>query len=410
MSPSRSLSLAAASMHHMLLGSPAVLPGQENLCRGQHPIHLMRTAVQRQPWGRWRRLLLRLFVSNFLRSAQELMESTRMPQLRDARRLQHRRERLEKEALRLAVQEQLVIREAASSSAPPQADLTTAREEDRVRPRACVKGHGKYLIPCLEKSIHCSHAETSHGANKYGTFHKCAQCRQTQRMPLTSVTELHVWNQTLVFIPDAFYDKKNTNKATKEKKNPEEESPSSPPKRSTAYKSRAKPVPLPRTPQDQVKDELDEVDEQQTSWHDVMASEILSLNTSAQSFNIGEDVWMQGVPRQAHQQDCHLCPAGEQGMLTLHRHMPTQKLIWKCDNPACRMNWSAIANQVEPAHGTYLCFRCNRQEILVINGDPDPQSAELQCTWEPCSQQAFMFEMDLAYKKMGPFSIEKLQN
>lgn len=140
----------------------------------------MRTAVQRQPWGRWRRLLLRLFVSNFLRSAQELMESTRMPQLRDARRLQHRRERLEKEALRLAVQEQLVIREAASSSAPPQADLTTAREEDRVRPRACVKGHGKYLIPCLEKSIHCSHAETSHGANKYGTFHKCAQCHLRQ--------------------------------------------------------------------------------------------------------------------------------------------------------------------------------------------------------------------------------------
>ena len=139
----------------------------------------MRRAVQSQPWGRWRRLLLRLFVSSFLRSTQELMEVTRMPQLRDARRLQTRREKLEKEALRLAVQEQLVIKEAASSSTPAQGVLTTARDEDRLRPRACVMGSGKYMGPvatlvaaALGLQFPAVHAG-AHGSYQDATAQRC---------------------------------------------------------------------------------------------------------------------------------------------------------------------------------------------------------------------------------------------
>ena len=58
-----------------------------------------------------------------------------------------------------------------------------------------------------------------------------------------------------------------------------------------------------------------------------------------------------------------------------------------------------VENQVQSANGTYLCFRCNRQEMLMINNDLNPENTEMQCTYEPCSQQAFLFEMDLAYKK-----------
>ena len=62
-------------------------------------------------------------------------------------------------------------------------------------------------------------------------------------------------------------------------------------------------------------------------------------------------------------------------------------------------DWSMVENQVQSANGTYLCFRCNRQEMLMINNDLNPENTEMQCTYEPCSQQAFLFEMDLAYKK-----------
>ena len=147
----------------------------------------MRRAVQSQPWGRWRRLLLRLFVSSFLRSTQELMEVTRMPQLRDARRLQTRREKLEKEALRLAVQEQLLIKEAASSSTPAQGVLTTARDEDRLRPRACVMGSGKYMGPvatlvaaALGLQFPAVHAG-AHGSHQDATAQRCPPLTDTAR-------------------------------------------------------------------------------------------------------------------------------------------------------------------------------------------------------------------------------------
>ena len=82
----------------------------------------------RLQWGRWRRLLLRFFTSIFLRGWQIFMEVIRFPQLRDARRLQMRREQLEKQTYELQKQEQKMVAIAAATSSmstPGQLNICT---------------------------------------------------------------------------------------------------------------------------------------------------------------------------------------------------------------------------------------------------------------------------------------------
>ena len=161
-----------------------------------------------RPWVRWRRLLLRLLVSICLQAKQLFMQLTRQPQLRQVRQLQKRREHLEQQALSLAQQGQKMMAEASSGSTmPAQGYLNVSRPEDRVRPMACIRGRGRYLVPELEKSPHCAHLKTTHGANRILSYQRCDQCGQEQQMPLTPLQDLQHWNDTLVYVKCAFFEK-----------------------------------------------------------------------------------------------------------------------------------------------------------------------------------------------------------
>ena len=94
----------------------------------------------------------------------------------------------------------------------------TPHQEDRVRPRACIRGRGRYLVPELEPSPHCTHGKTSHGANKHCSYHRYDQCGQEQTMPLTPLQDLQHWNDTLVYVKCAFFDAATKKLETKTKK------------------------------------------------------------------------------------------------------------------------------------------------------------------------------------------------
>ena len=125
----------------------------------------------------------------------------------------------EQRAFQLAQEEQRVPAEAhVTTPSALTGSLAMARREERVRPLAMVKGQGRFLVPALEPSPGCTHpeAEVKHAANRVLSWQECNQCQQKQIMPLTPITELHNWNQNLVYIPDVFYDVRK--KSTKSKK------------------------------------------------------------------------------------------------------------------------------------------------------------------------------------------------
>jgi hypothetical protein len=78
-------------------------------------VHFRMPVAIHQLWARWR-LLLRLCTWDFLRCWQVTMEVARAPQLRSARQLQVRRERLEREALKLQEEQHVISQTAASAS------------------------------------------------------------------------------------------------------------------------------------------------------------------------------------------------------------------------------------------------------------------------------------------------------
>ena len=94
-----------------LLLARRVKPGRQRPCQiGKQPLERMHNSRLR--WAQWRRLLLRLFSCISLQGWQTMMEVVRTPQLRCARQLQARRERLEKEAHKLMQEEQSVMAQA----------------------------------------------------------------------------------------------------------------------------------------------------------------------------------------------------------------------------------------------------------------------------------------------------------
>lgn len=156
-------------------------------------------------WARWRRLLLRLYTYVSLQVHQCMLEVCRAPQLRQVRRLQQQRKSLERRVHELHQAEQKITAEAAASSTTPTGTLKISSGEDRHRPLACIKGRGKYLVPMLEPSPDCTHPDTKHGANKYLTWAKCNKCMQEQKMPLTTLDQLQMWNERMVYIRSDFY-------------------------------------------------------------------------------------------------------------------------------------------------------------------------------------------------------------
>lgn len=290
-----------------------------------------------------------------------------------------------------------------------------------------VKGKGQYLVPELEMSPDCQRSVTKHGANRMQTWQMCTTCGQKQEMPLTPLTELHKWNDTLIYVPDPFYDK------LKKKKNKmsgkEEESVSSAsqipsPSTTTPVATGARPKfkaapallqqaqrmtaaktpPMKKEMKSEVKDEVEEVAPTrrrrpytEDSWCDVVANDILE---QAQTVYIGDETMdMEGVIGPAHSQPCQDCGQGE---VVLHRHLPDMKLFWKCDNQRCQMAQHPEMNgQTQVAYGVQLCPRCHRNELLQINDAQNPEDIELQCTHDPCSLQIYFFELDHAYEQMG---------
>lgn len=394
---------------------------------GQPTGRWMVTASQR--WARWRRLLLRLLASAALQCWQIFQEVLRTPQLREVRRIQQRRQRLEEQALLLAQQEQRVLSEAKDSapSLMTSGQLTTARREERVRPLAMVKGNGKYLVPALEPSPMCSHHLTKHGANRILCYHECTECLQRQTMPLTPLTELHHWNNHLCFIPDPFYDKKDPKSKTKAKNQKvESSSPSDSstplmaqtPKaaaasmtsaRLTAYKSRARPM----ANKIEIKEEdvLDQDMNGANSWCDVVANQLLRFGREqeeAEAAMIGDPhEAMAQILSEALSQSCDNCQTGE---VMLHRHSPSMNLLWKCDNSQCSLHWGQLNDAVHPAVGTILCPRCHSREMLEIAPGMSPEDQEMQCMDEQCGLAAYMFEIPTAYARIGRFNTNLLVN
>ena len=172
--------------------------------------------------------------------------------------------------------------------------------------------------------------------------------------------------------------------------------------RAMAYKSKARPPMV----KQEIKQDLDEIREDQNSWCDVVADDLLKMGQTAAMIG-DQDVAMVEIQRQAHSQSCDVCHTG---MVTLCRHVPSMNLLWKCDNMRCDHHWGDLNDHVQPAYGTMICPRCNSKEMLVIKDSPNPEDVEIQCMEEQCGLAAFLFEMPVAYARMGRFNINLLHN
>lgn len=169
-----------------------------------------------------------------------------------------------------------------------------------------------------------------------------------------------------------------------------------------AYKSKARPPMV----KQEIKQDLDEIREDQNSWCDVVADDLLKMGQTAAMIG-DQGVAMVEIQRQAHSQSCDVCHTG---MVTLCRHVPSMNLLWKCDNMRCDHHWGDLNDHVQPAYGAMICPRCNSKEMLVIKDSPNPEDVEIQCMEEQCGLAAFLFEMPVAYAKMGRFNINLLHN
>jgi hypothetical protein len=352
--------------------------------------HMLPARLQ---WGRWRRLLLRFFTSTFLRGWQIFMEVVRTPQLREARRLQTRREQLEKQIYDLQQQEQrMVATAAATSSMSTTGQLNIARREERQQPLACIMGRGKYLVPQLEASPQCPHSKTTHGANRMMSYQRCLDCQQEQQMPLTPLKDLQHWNHNLAFLQTDFL-KRMVNLELEKKKQEATGSLGAQPKglakaqpksvaKATAVKSRAQPVPTLIEPKDE---------EEETF-----------LN-NAVFIGDEEDMVMEQYTNPPPHQPCSRC---QRGLVSLMRDTANQQLVWNCNNPACAFCCPDVNDILEPAQGVFLCPQCQAAELLPISVGDQPDETQLQCC--NCGQAIYMFEMALVYSRLGRFQEEKL--
>ena len=319
---------------------------------------------------------------DFLRNWQIMMEVVRTPQLRSARQLQMRRERLEREVHALHQEEQKVLAQAASSTSSmatsSMGQMNVARREDRVRPLACIMGKGKYLVPALEPSPQCAHKQVTHGANRMMSYQRCLDCQQEQKMPLTPLQDLHHWNTNLAFLKEDFFKKLCNQELTKRGLGAKA--------KTTAVKSRPKTKATVKT---EIKEEENEFEQQA-----VILDE--------------QDAWMtsmETLDHPAHQQPCSYCQPGQ---VTLHRMQMTNQLVWKCNNPRCDLFYAETMHQMEEARGVFLCPQCQAEEMVPISTTQNPEETEVQCLGGDCNMTMYLFEMAMVYGRMGMFNTDRL--
>ena len=265
------------------------------------------------------------------------MEVARVPQLRDVRRIQHKRERLEGQILELQQQEQRAIASAAVTTPMPGSGyLSVAKREDRQQPLACIKGRGKYLVPMLEPSPQCPHEQTTHGANRLMSYQTCKSCKQSQQMPLVPIQDLQVWNQQMAFHSTEFLKRLL--------KTDVKDAPA------TSSKARAKP-------------------------------KAGSVREPVEIY-IGQDEDLEmEVVNNALTQPCTRCLRGQ---VVLCRRQLDHELTWNCNNPQCEKGCADPQRHLEPAHGIFLCPECQAAEVIKIRGvqDQDETWQCMECTYQ----------------------------
>ena len=271
----------------------------------------------------------------------------------------------------------------------------------------------------------CSHHMSKHGANRLMSYHECTECKQRQTMPLTPVTELHSWNNTLCYIPDPFYQKtaakskaKGSKQETASASSPEQQDKHSPlttptvstmSTRRTACKTRVQPFAPPRRVKEEEIAPMDQDFVGADSWHDVVANQILRHgNEAVEPAMIGDPhAALEMLLHEALSQSCDTCHQGE---VVLHRRSPSMHLLWKCDNPNCPHHWGQLEESVKPAVGVLICPRCQSKEMLQIAPGDEAENEEIQCMDENCNLAAYLFEMPTAYAKIGRFNVNLLSN
>ncbi|CAK9018157.1 unnamed protein product [Durusdinium trenchii] len=254
------------------------------------------------------------------------MQLTRQPQLRQVRQLQKRREHLEQQALSLAQQEQKMAEASSGSTMPAQGYLNVSRPEDRVRPMACIRGR-----------------------------------------------DLQHWNDTLVYVKCAFFEKATerleAKVAAKEKARGTSAKSSSTlqptakktsaravgtssmtgTSKTTATKSRSRPLVKEETPDEWLVCKEEE--------QEMAAFEAFIGDTEMETGPLDPLV-------QTHTQHCSLCRLG---MAILYIHTPTQRLYWKCDRDNCSIRWANLDATSEMAVGVLLCPHCQTHQMLHLD-------------------------------------------
>ena len=306
---------------------------------------------------------------------------------------------------------------SSGSTMPAQGYLNVSRPEDRVRPMACIRGRGRYLVPELEKSTHCAHLKTTHGANRILSYQRCEQCGQEQQMPLTPLQDLQHWNDTLVYVKCAFFEKATerleAKVAAKEKARGTSAKISSTlqptakktsaravgtssmtgTSKTTATKSRSRPLVKEETPDEWLVCKEEE--------QEMAAFEAFIGDTEMETGPLDPLV-------QTHTQHCSLCRLG---MAILYIHTPSQRLYWKCDRDNCSIRWANLDATSEMAVGVLLCPHCQTHQMLhldVPSNSPEDET-EIQCTNTECNLAMYMFELPLVMQKMGAFDLRRLQ-
>ena len=115
------------------------------------------------------------------------------------------------------------------------------------------------------------------------------------------------------------------------------------------------------------------------------------------------DITMENPPRN---QESTICQRGLQVLMT---NAETHRLLWNCNNQECVLHCQDQEEQLLPAQGVLLCFKCNAAEMMPISATDDPQETQVQCVNQNCRQTAYLFELPLVYSRMGRFRIEKLE-
>eukprot|EP00439_Symbiodinium_sp_Y106_P086029 s529_g30.t2 len=292
-----------------------------------------------------------------LHAMSALMEMTREPHLRVARRLAIRRERMEQRAMLLQQQENFILAKAKAEKREPTRSYLPDDAGDLLRPRAQHIGRSKFLAPVLRSSPTCQHVKVSHGANAQWAWAKCEQCGSVEQIPKLTPDQMQEWNTVMVYQKPGQED----GEATEEGHQGHHISQAGRPGTDT--------------------DEVLAASTGETSGPmSVEADGPHYIGTPASSAQpppssvvdleqeLFEDTMnLMRCEPPAETRSCTLCPSGDLNLYRLHE---PRLLIWVCchGDPACKYTWQGKIphEQMSPAFGVKLCLECQQNEVKKV--------------------------------------------